>query len=754
MSKRLRAALFTLRNPIMMVIGLFYVGSVVIGVIKIGEPPSLQSCYPKVQAGYDFSLSVPILTQLYHSEGRDAVLERFADVESLRLDSSWFRDDAVMGAQGTRQVKLMDAIPGGLASVLPDCPKLRRIVADHAMLRAEDLKAIGRITQLQELSLAHCDFGTRPKRPPVLALLKGLENLKVLDLTGFKLHSYTDEEREKMKIPDGDYPKWSLHEEVHHLAELPGLRTLCLFHSSSVDSRMIQALAALPQVETLALDMLIVPYKELGHVSAGDIEHLRAMPNLQTLYVPTTRPFQDPVTTCRATLPGVAVRRGSYDERRVGKAQLMLIGLMALLFGAVQQSVCTSLCSLAPVAPRFRNSHLKATGIVFGVAILTSTLILVAHRAAFVPAIAMCLGFVATCTFIFEGQTPSKNDERTHWHEYVCAVLMGPSIFIVFLSGMVIPEWYDSWLAGDYLVTAWLVIIASVLVFRRIPSAVSNAVNRAHESGVGSAASMTDFLHLQRDRVRRRQQHALEHGRSPLLNMSGKLEETLNDLPVDRQSRMRTLLRAGSELGPFVLLRFSLLMLLFVIGIVILPDAVKFLQGQSWPQELDASRLLMAMTFMLVIGPVGIVTAWRNRMSQRLGTELLRPVTRTCLRRLLFQSVALDMLPLFTLVAIANGVLALIMSTPETGLIIVAVIISAAVLEYGIGMWVIMIRRTWVAILLAIALFGLWQTTMVTLLMNNWEPSLPALIPIGSALIVGVVATGLAWRHWLRREMS
>ena len=99
-------------------------------------------------------------------------------------------------------------MPGGLISLLPDCPDLRRLNMDGSRLTPEALERIGAITQLEELSLARCFVKSRTQAPPFLDSLRGLGELQQLDLTGFHMPPLSGRDRERLELMDGEFRDW------------------------------------------------------------------------------------------------------------------------------------------------------------------------------------------------------------------------------------------------------------------------------------------------------------------------------------------------------------------------------------------------------------------------------------------------------------------------------------------------------------------------------------------------------------------
>ena len=303
MSKQLRAALLTWRNPVALVLGLFWLLLVIGAIAKSRGVRSFRPCHPVVTMGWDNSLTAEALLGLYKSEGLAAVKARLANVEELRIDARWTMQSSLQFQQNG-QVVSYEPPPGGLISLLPECTRLRRLSAEGMNIAPENLQVIGSLHQLEELTLARSDVTSEnADRPPVLAELKGLRSLQKLDLSGTYL-------QRRGTTVNAWRASWHMDEELHHLAGLPNLRTLILVHFEQVTGQAIQEVAALPQVETLVIDMIVGPAEKA--VTKEEVAKLQLMPNLRTLYVAHSRPYQNVLGLCRELLPDVSVRHGTY----------------------------------------------------------------------------------------------------------------------------------------------------------------------------------------------------------------------------------------------------------------------------------------------------------------------------------------------------------------------------------------------------------------------------------------------------------
>jgi hypothetical protein len=619
-----------------------------------------------------------------------------------------------------------------LISLLPECRRLRRLSAEGMNIAPKNLQIIGSLPELEELTLARgFVISESADRPPVLAALKGLRSLKKLDLSGTSLRR------------QGTAADWHIDEELHHLADLPNLRTLILVDFEQVTGRAIREVAALPQVETLAIDMIVGAAKK--SVTEKDVAQLQSMSNLRTLYVPYSRPYQNVLELCRELLPDASVRRGTYDSTRVDTCRLVLLILFVTVLTVIYQLVCSLLCSVAATTPKFQRVHVCASGIIIGVSTLICVVLLLCNRSDFLPTLSLCLGFVSAFALVFSMVKPADQQDARGRGTVVASVMLGGGVPLMLLSFGFLPHWFDAWLAGDFLLIAALLIVGSIVVLARVPASVRQVTSRAMESG---AASVAGFMNLMQAQQQRLQQTRQESGGIKLVDLPADLDEKLRSLPVDHRQRQLALLRAGSGLNSRFLLVFAVL---FVSFTACMAGGVSLISGSSW----DGPRLVRAVAPMCMMGLIPgliIVGGWRNRMNV-LGLELLRPVTRSGMRRMLFQSIALDLAPFFVFVCFLASGLAFASGYGATALAIAALFASIGPLLYGVGLWIILIRRTWLAILIGVVLVLAWQISTALLIQERPVVASTLVVPTSVALLIGFAATVLAWNYWPRREM-
>lgn len=745
MNKQLWAALMTWRRPIPAAIALLFAICLGIAAYLRDAPREAEPCYPRVEATYDEALTADALALLYWTDGREAVIERLRGVEELSINLSWTREASLTVRRGMYEGDILDPVPGGLVSLLRDCPDLKKLTLDRATARPEDLEAIAAITQLQQLSLVETVVVSRKEGPPFLAPLRSLRSLRQLDLTGFRGVTIPEEDRELSQLIDGEhrFQQWSLSEELNHLAALPALRTLSLFNARHIDGAVLRGLTKLPQVETLAIETFINPAVE--SVSPDDIRQLRSMPRLKTLYVPMKWNAPE---TFRALLPDVSIRRGRYDSERTSMPVVSLSILVLVLLVVAGELTFCALNSLTPVAPDCLSHHLRAAGIVTASAVLAATLFLSFGHVNVLSALALNSGFVSLAAFAAELAIPRLDDRQARPADFFLP-LSGLAIFVVTFGGMLVPQWLDAWLAGDYPILACVILVTSLLAFRRVPSIVRRGAHHVAENGLGAVAGWQDFMQFQTARVQRRRQFLAgqinekvpEH--SNRFDPSDRLENVLKVLPADRFQRKLALLRAGNELGT-VLTKGLLMGILFWVVVFSVAAVVLGTSG----------RMLGSMSILVIMIPFVLINDWRNRMTDRFELELLRPVTRTCMRRLFFQGFARDLLPAFLVMAAATASAACVIESLDAAIIVASLIISSGALSYGIGLWLILIRRNWLVAVIGIVCFFLWWPTIMFVLDLPLRLSWPFLIPPVVACVICAVTGLTAWRHWPKREMA
>ena len=742
MSKQLRAALLTWRNPVALVHGLFWLLLIIGAIAESRRDRSFRPCHPTVTVGWDNSLGAEALVGLYKSDGLAAVKARLANVEELRIDARWTMQSSLQFQQNGHVVSY-ETPPGGLISLLPECTRLRRLSVEGMIIAPENLQIIGSIHQLEELAMARSFVSPESAdRPPVLAALTGLRRLKKLDLSGTYL-----QRRGTTANPSTWRSSWHMDEELQHLAGLPELRTLILVDFEQVTGQAIRAVSTLPQVETLAIDMIVGAAEK--SVTEENVAQLQSMPNLRTLYVPHSRPYQNVLGLCRELLPDASVRRGTYDSTRIDTCRLVVLILLVTVLAVVYQLVCSLLCSVAATTPQFHRFHLCAAGIISGVSILICLVLLLYHRSDFLSAVSLCLVFVSAFALVFSAVKPAGSHDAQSWRTVAASVMLGGGPGLMMMSFGFLPHWFDAWLAGDFLLFATLLIVGSLVVLARVPSSVRKLTSQAMESGMASVAGFSDLIQAQQQRVQRLQQKRQESGGIKIVDLPADLDAKLRSLPVARNQRQLALLRAGSGLNPRFLLVFGVITVF--LG-ACMAQSGSLISGTPWDGRAFLKIAAAPLCMVGLIPGVLVVGGWRNRMSV-MSLELLRPVSRKALRRMLFQSVALDLAPVFVLVfCLATG-LAFASGYGATTLAIAALFASIGPLLYGVGLWIILIHRTWVTILIGIVLLLVWQLSTVLMLQERPLDSNMLLIPTAVGLIIGLSATGLAWRYWPRREM-
>ena len=743
MSKQLRAAFLTWRNPVTLVFGLGWLALIILCVVESSESRTIRPCHPVVTVGWDKSVTAEALLELYHSDGLAAVKTRLAEVEELRIDAAW-NVQAIGNLRRNDESAEFKPPPGGLISLLPECTRLRRLWAEGMNLTPENLQVIGSLHQLEELTLARGVVTSRgANRPPVLAALNQLRNLRKLDLSGTRL-------QRRARTDDGLVwsSTWHMDEELEHLSALPSLRTLTLSHFEQVTGRALQEVSALPQVETLVVDMVVGASDK--SVTAAEVAHLQSMPNLRTLYVPYSRPYQDVLGLCRELLPGVSVRRGTYDATRVDACFAVFFILFVTVIAVVYQLMCSLLCSVAPTTPQFQRFHLRAAGIISAVSILICLLLLLYNGAEALPAVSLCVVFVSLFALVPAGVKPAAARDRPSWPAVTGCILLAGSPVLIMVSFGYFPHWYDAWLAGDWSVMAGLLLIASVVVLTRVPRALRKTASNAMEIGISAVAGLADLAPAQQQRAQLLYQQRQESGRTRIMDPSAFLDERLRSLPGNRGQRQLALLRAGSGLNSRFMLVFGFLMIVFTACIAV---GASLLNGSLWDSRRIAQVVVAPICMIGLMPGLIVVAGWRMRMNM-LGLELLRPISRSRLRRMLFQSIALDLAPFFAHVCLLATGLAVLSGFGAAALANAVMFASLGPLLYGVGLWVVLIRRTWLAILIGFVLLFARQISTALLMQEIQLVSSMLLWPTMTALVIGLIAAVLAWNYWPRREMA
>lgn len=427
----------------------------------------------------------------------------------------------------------------------------------------------------------------------------------------------------------------------------------------------------------------------------------------------------------------------------------MLI-LLVTVIAVVYQLVCSLLCSVAPTTPQFQRFHLCAAGIFSGVSLLICVVLLLYHRSDILSAVSLCLGFVSAFALVFSAVKPAGSHDSQNWRTVSASVMLGGGPGLMLLSFGFLPHWFDAWLSGDFFLVAALLTVGSIAVLARVPGAVRKVSRRAVESGMASVAGFSDLIQAQQQRVQRLHQKRQESGGRMIVDLPASLDEKLRSLPVARGQRQLALLRAASGFNSRFMLKFAVT--LFVLT-ACMAFGASVISGQPWDSR-KMLRVAVAPVCMMGLVPGLIVVAgWRIRMTVFFGLELLRPVSRSAMRRLLFQSIALDLAPFCVLVCLLATGLAVLSGYGATALAITAMFASIGPLFYGVGLWFVLIRRTWLAILIGVVLPFAWQINTALLIQGRQVVASTLVLPTLLALLIGFAATGLAWRYWSRREM-
>ncbi len=745
-TRRLLAAWMTYwSRPLVLVLGLLWVGLLVVPLMFGGSTSEVRQSRPEVEMPR---------SSIERIERLDTVRQsgRQAEVEGLRLDWLWSKlvpRDATLAENGRTWIANGDPAQLDTLKFVEEFPNLKALKYDNLILIPEDLERLSRCTQLTQLSLSGVSLFDKRTEPEAvgsrlrdlkgddLGVLTGLQELEVLDLSGLEIAG-----------------------QLECLSGLPKLHTLILSRFEHLNDAALSELRHLPHLKTLMIAPVYIDRPPTDHedsVTDAGLRSLAEIPQLRMIHIGFHGPYTVPVSKLRSMLPGVRVRRGFYSEERVmtgGGLPLFICMTAAILLCIHTLNLYAQ--PMAHLLPRFSPSHQVLPILIQGTSVVGMTMNLLSKEAAFLPSVSLATTWLAGVLWYFHIPT-----SRVLWRRGIIAVLSLIAFlgFFVAMIGSVFaavkfPVVVDAFLLGDAGdVVSLALIIVSMLALVQWNRMLPHEAQSFAAAGAKAVLEWKDWKVLTQKSVAR-QLGSSDACRDPwLFRRSERYLESAVRHPGGGEWSQLQLWRAGV---PRVGLSFGVMAV--IAGVVATTGWwIELYQSRSFESDLMRGHdLIPGVIFSLMIAGM-CLAQWRNRMPGMAG-ESLRPQTRATLRRLTFLGTLLDMLPPL-LVSLGWLILACTYSPPESRtpamiLGMLSIWIVAVLALYAIVMWVLLIDQMWVIVVVLVVSYLVASGVGIGLIAirhstDDLELNPTDLMTVAAGLFV-VAGLGLVyvWRRW------
>lgn len=689
------------------------------------------------------------------------------------------RDDAVHveirwpTAVAAPEPKVLDEFPVGDSSArylqqLQAFPKLRALTLhDRTRLFDDEVEAIGELKQLEGLTLLRCGL-----RAEHWKQLGRLPRLRYLDLSGCNLW--------------GDYPD---------LETLSNLETLILGSPESGgivenDALFMPELRRLPRLKTIVVNSHYYSLQTMRearrHIADGsappipaatdlpreNVNHLRAISTLQSLFVFERAPGDPDFDKLQRDLPSVKVRPSYVDVDRQYSI-LAVVFLNSVLYLLLAMQVLSHFSQAAAhLVPNYVGPHIIPVVGLWLFGILVNTVPLLLRQVPIGPALGLSLLYWGLiCGLGLMAPAVQVGSKRMRWVKIslvVAAIGLGTSYQSLFQWNWSSIDWY---LRGREPGWAWLFIVAGIVASAELLRRSLRLHSLYLELGVHSPPLGHDPVAWA----------AWQQEINWRLQSSGKLTSwnwRVKTWRMERAIAQSTQpgWRHRSDLwivgnagdGNSALLIGIVLAMSFIVATILWPrdDNTGFASFLTIQNPL----ILFQSIFLADLPVIGLAGLWRQRR-KFFAIESLRPLSRIQFARQIATAIAWDLLPVGGVyLAVLTWYVA--QADPQRWSVawtaaMLLVFVARWIALYGLMLWGITIRRNWVLVLTGtIAAYAVLFANIVIIFLQapimgveqlpTDMPDIGVLALAAMALGFGAIAcvmTRFAYQRWQRIEL-